>query len=340
MKGDPEVFSENFLDMDNGADSNITAPKVTDAQQTPDSSSPEKRADSGKQSHGNHTQDERSARLASTEAAPYVFEAEDTGDAVPLVDVSSLELEIEKQESDTKQQVQFKSERGRLLLLLPAAPENSLTPMVWEELCQQLALRLNSGNRFIQPNTIVHLIARDRLLDSRQLQEIDELLQTAQLRMKRIYTQRRQTAVAAVTAGYSVEQQTQLEPLNDSQNQGKAMDAPLYVQVTVRSGTEICHPGSIVVLGDVNPGGALIAAGDIFVWGRLRGLAHAGSQGNTACRIMALHMQPTQLRIAGHVARAPEKPPTQYQPEVAYVNKDSIRIAIASEFAQIHLNTP
>ena len=288
--------------MDNGADSNITAPKVTDAQQDPNSLSPDKRADSGKQAHGDNTQDQRSARLAS-ETDPYVFAAEDTGEAVPLVDVSSLDLEIEKPESDAKQQVQFKSERGRLLLLLPAAPENSLTPMVWEELCQQLALRLSSGNRFIQPNTTVHLIARDRLLDSRQLQEIDGLLQTAQLRMKRIYTQRRQTAVAAVTAGYSVEQQTQLEHLNDSQDQGKAMDAPLYVQVTVRSGTEICHPGSIVVLGDVNPGGALIAAGDIFVWGRLRGVAHAGAEGNTACRIMALHMQPTQLRIAGHVAR-------------------------------------
>ena len=326
--------------MDNRADSNITAPKVTDAQQNPDSSSLQKPTDSGQQAHGNITQDKRSARLTSTEAAPYGFEAEEASEAVPLVDVSSLDLEIEKQDSDAKQQVQFKSERGRLLLLLPAAPENSLTPMVWEELCQQLALRLSSGNRFIQPNTTVHLIARDRLLDSRQLQEIDELLQTAQLRMKRIYTQRRQTAVAAVTAGYSVEQQTQLEHLNDSQDQGKAMDAPRYVQVTVRSGTEICHPGSIVVLGDVNPGGALIAAGDIFVWGRLRGVAHAGAEGNTACRIMALQMQPTQLRIAGHVARAPEKPPTQYQPEVAYVNKDSIRIAIASEFAQIHLNTP
>ncbi|MEM8614364.1 MAG: septum site-determining protein MinC, partial [Cyanobacteria bacterium P01_H01_bin.105] len=89
-----------------------------------------------------------------------------------------------------------------------------------------------------------------------------------------------------------------------------------------------------------NPGGALIAAGDIVVWGRLRGIAHAGSDGNAACRIMALHMQPTQLRIADKVARAPEKPPALYQPEVAYVNNDGIRIAIASEFAQIPLNLP
>ncbi|MBT9314330.1 septum site-determining protein MinC [Leptothoe spongobia TAU-MAC 1115] len=261
-------------------------------------------------------------------------------ESLPLADVASLELDVDTQESISKQQITFKSEQGRLLLLLPQASEKSFTPTEWEELCQQLTIRLSSGDRFFQPNTTVHLIARDRLLDSRQLQKIDELLQTAQLRMKRIYTQRRQTAVAATTSGYSVEQQVKLEHLSDTDDKGKALETPLYLQMTLRSGVEIRHQGSIIVLGDVNPGGSLIAAGDIFVWGRLRGLAHAGAEGNEDCRIMALHMQPTQLRIADHVARAPEKPPAMYQPEVAYVNKGGIRIAIASEFAQIHLNGP
>ncbi|NEP54215.1 MAG: septum site-determining protein MinC, partial [Moorea sp. SIO3C2] len=159
------------------------------------------------------------------------------------------------------------------------------------------------------------------------------------LRMKRIYTQRRQTAVAAAAAGYSVEQQTRLDRVQNAQGQGKALDAPLYLQATVRSGTEVRHPGSIIVLGDVNPGGTLVADGDIFVWGRLRGVAHAGAAGNDACRIMAIHMEPTQLRIADKVARAPQ-PPEMYQPEVAYVGGDGIRIAIAAKFAQANLETP
>lgn len=290
------------------------------------------------------------ARLKSSKTVElFVFESDGNSnqEAAPLADVASLDVGVEPQ-TVSKQQITLKSERGRLLLLLPSAPEKSFTPAEWEELCQQLTLRLSSGDRFLEPNTTVHLIARDRLLDNRQLQEIDQLLQSAQLHLKRIYTQRRQTAVVAATAGYSVEQHTKLDHLNDPSSRGKALETPLYVQTTVRSGTEICHPGSIVVIGDVNPGGALIAAGDIFVWGRLRGVAHAGSEGNAACRIMALHMQPTQLRIADYVARAPEKPPSQYQPEVAYVSQNSrnsgvqgeIRIAIASEFAQIHLNAP
>ena len=272
----------------------------------------------------------------------YVFDevSEGSEGVSSLVDVSTLDVEVDTPASSPKQQITLKSEHGRLLLLLPPSSKTSFTPAEWEDLCQQLALRLNSGDRFFQPNTTVHLIARDHLLDGRQLLEMDELLQMSQLRMKRVYTQRRQTAVAAVTAGYSVEQHTKLEHLTESQKAGEALDAPLYLQTTVRSGTEIRHQGSIVVLGDVNPGGSLIAAGDILVWGRLRGVVHAGADGNASCRIMALHMQPTQLRIADNVARAPEKPPALYQPEVAYISQGSIRIAIASEFAQIHLNNP
>ncbi|MEM7794839.1 MAG: septum site-determining protein MinC [Cyanobacteria bacterium P01_C01_bin.118] len=328
--------------MDNGAGDNLID------QNTPDSPSETSSIEEPKPEADGHTDKDTpssraqlAARLkTSKDVELYVFEegADDAQNATRLADVESLELDIDQPESSSRQQITFKSEQGRLLLMLPPAQEKSFTAADWEDLCQQLRLRLSSGDRFLQPNTTVHLIARDRLLDSRQLQEIDQLLQNAKLQMKRIYTQRRQTAVAAATSGYSVEQRVKLDHFNDTDEKGKALDTPLYLHVTVRSGVEIRHPGSVIVLGDVNPGGSVIAAGDIFVWGRLRGVAHAGADGNEACRIMTLHMQPTQLRIAGHVARAPEKPPAMYEPEVAYVSRDGIRIAIASEFAQIHLS--
>ncbi|MEM8806367.1 MAG: septum site-determining protein MinC [Cyanobacteria bacterium P01_G01_bin.38] len=256
-------------------------------------------------------------------------------------EIASLdpELDIKKREGNPNLQVRFKSERGRLLLMLPPDPDNSRNPVDWEDLRQQLRHRLSSSERFFEPNTTVHLIARDRLLDSRQIQEIDEVLSEARLKIKRIYTKRRQTAVAAATAGYSVEQQTMLTHLQDP-GEGKALEEPLYLQSTLRSGVEVRHSGSVIILGDANPGSSIVAEGDIFVWGRLRGVAHAGSSGNPKSRIMALHMQPTQLRIADKVARAPEKPPEQNQAEVAYIGPDGICIAIASDFAHVYLNEP
>jgi septum site-determining protein MinC len=110
-------------------------------------------------------------------------------------------------------QVRFKGEDGRLLLLLP--PESD-TPsaLTWADLWFQFKNRLGAGERFWQPNTPVHLIARDRLLDGRQLQDIIDALADAQLQLKRVYTSRRQTAVAAATAGLSVEQQAPVGQLN------------------------------------------------------------------------------------------------------------------------------
>lgn len=73
-----------------------------------------------------------------------------------------------------------------------------------------------------------------------------------------------------------------------------------YVRRTFRSGMSLHHPGHLTVLGDVNPGAELTAAGDIVVFGSVRGVVHAGVMGDTGAIIAALAMTPTQLRI-GHV---------------------------------------
>ncbi len=233
-------------------------------------------------------------------------------------------------------QVRFKTQGKRLLLLLPPASVQETDP-TWSELWEQFKHKLLAGERFWQPHTSVYLVTGDRLLDARQLQDIADALSGVQLNLKRVYTTRRQTAVAAVTVGYSVEQSTPIVThLNQesSRNQGIPLSDPLYLENTVRSGAEIRHNGSLILLGDVNPGGSVVAAGDILIWGRLKGLAHAGYQGNENCRIMALHLEPTQLRIADKVARPPETPPVTYLPEVAYIKDGGIRIALAPDFAR------
>lgn len=235
-------------------------------------------------------------------------------------------------EVNCHEQVRIKNEDGGIMLILPPEAETPATSS-WSDLWQQLKQRLNGGDRFWQPNTAVHLVAKDRLLDARQLQAIADALSEDQLKLKRVYTSRRQTAVAAATAGYSVEQSPPVSSLNEKPS-GPAplLTEPLYLQTTVRSGMEIRHPGTVVILGEVNPGGSVIAAGDILVWGRLRGIAHAGAEGNSQCLIMALQMEPTQLRIGDYLARSPETPPAQFYPEVAYVTPEGIRIAKAADF--------
>jgi septum site-determining protein MinC len=221
-------------------------------------------------------------------------------------------------------QVRFKNEQGKLLLILPSetndsSGQNTLT-YAWSEVMNQLRGRLQAEARHWEANTAVHLIARDRLLNAQQLQDIVEALANHRMPLRRVYTSRRQTATTAATAGYSVEQHIAVSQLNPAPIEaGSAMAEPLVLKTTLRSGVEIRHNGPVVVIGDLNPGSAIVAEGDIIVWGRLRGNVHAGYKGDTQARIMALRMEPAQIRIATFVARGPANPPTQFFPEVAYV---------------------
>jgi septum site-determining protein MinC len=66
----------------------------------------------------------------------------------------------------------------------------------------------------------------------------------------------------------------------------------------------------------VNAGAEIVAGGSVIVWGRLRGVVHAGAQGNEKAVVCAMELAPTQLRIAGEIAVSPKKQ-GKSQPEVA-----------------------
>lgn len=239
-------------------------------------------------------------------------------------------------------QIYLKHDDEQMLLVLPSQAETS-ADLPWSETWQELKHLLQTKEQSWQVGTNVCLVAKDRLLDARQLQTIAETLDDVKLSLLTVSTNRRQTAVAAATSGYSVQQQAVAQPLikaaTDSEEISPLAD-PLYLQSTVRSGVEIRHPGTIIIFGDLNPGGKAIAAGDILVWGRLRGIAHAGAQGNTQCRITALQMEFTQLRIADAVARAPQLRPRRLSPELAFVTTEGIRLVKTSEFAKRYVYSP
>jgi septum site-determining protein MinC len=101
-------------------------------------------------------------------------------------------------------------------------------------------------------------------------------------------------------------------------------EAGLIARRTLRSGQQLRHPGSITVIGDVNPGAEVVAGGDVVVWGKLRGTVHAGAMGNETAVVCALDLAPTQLRIAQYFARSPEGRRRKPTPEVARVRDGKI----------------
>lgn len=104
-------------------------------------------------------------------------------------------------------------------------------------------------------------------------------------------------------------------------------DNTILVRRTLRSGQKIHFDGNVVVIGDVNPGAEIIAAGHVIVLGALRGVVHAGASGNEQATILAFRLQPTQLRIANHITRPPDEESTSpEQPEIALIKDDLVTI--------------
>jgi len=82
-----------------------------------------------------------------------------------------------------------------------------------------------------------------------------------------------------------------------------------------------------VVVGDVNPGAEVQASGDIVVVGALRGLAHAGANGDSSVVVVAVRLEPTQLRIGDVIGRPPEGDASSgKEPEVAKLKDGMILV--------------
>jgi septum site-determining protein MinC len=98
---------------------------------------------------------------------------------------------------------------------------------------------------------------------------------------------------------------------------------PRLVIGPVRSGVIVDHTGHVIVIGDVNPGAEVRAEGSIIVLGRLRGVAHAAIGREAGC-IIALSLQPQQLRIGRMVARAGDADRPSGGAEIAYATGETI----------------
>jgi septum site-determining protein MinC len=131
----------------------------------------------------------------------------------------------------------------------------------------------------------------------------------------------RELGLATRLPGSNADLNGNLRPAPAGQPEAAVIASPngiangLLLRETLRSGRSVYHNGHIVVIGDVNPGAEVIAAGNVVVWGRLRGLVHAGAHGDAAVVICALALNPTQLRIADQIAIAPGEKRRQPTPE-------------------------
>ena len=96
-----------------------------------------------------------------------------------------------------------------------------------------------------------------------------------------------------------------------------------FIKGNLRSGQREEFSGSIAILGDLNYGAEVIAGENIIVTGKIRGMAHAGANGNKKAIITANSIEATQVRISNIVREITEN---EYKLPFIYLDGEKIEI--------------
>lgn len=234
------------------------------------------------------------------------------------------------------QAVTIKGTKSGIILVL-----DNETP--FEELKVEAAKRFDEASGFLGHNNM-GLIVRGRKLSELEEKEIVDII-----------TEHSQLKIVCV-----IDEESEEERLfksvssreTESSEKREALDAAAPEQIVqdynnnaliyngnLRSGQDISCEQSVVILGDVKPGASVVSYGSIFILGELRGNAFAGAGGDKNAFVMALDLNPLQVRIADSIAISPdaEKGPKlrlkkkkllanaeSNEPEVAYIENGHI----------------
>lgn len=227
--------------------------------------------------------------------------------------------------------IQFKGIRQGVLVTI--APDDE-----WAKVIADLATRIDQQATFFKGANIVLELDR-RGVRRHELANLINILQKREVNLVSVLSSSATTQGAARKLGLATElvdppvSHHIPEVLNEAV---PATEAPalksdvqgtegILIRRTLRSGQSVQNDGHVVILGDVNAGSEIVAGGDVMVWGRLRGVVHAGAYGDETCIVCALDLQPTQLRIASLISVSPPAKKRRKHPERAYVEDGVIK---------------
>ncbi|MFP4343290.1 MAG: septum site-determining protein MinC [Anaerolineales bacterium] len=193
---------------------------------------------------------------------------------------------------------------NRLPLTLKGTPQGLLLqPRTddWEELLAALAGSLRQAEGFFRGGRVFLELEPQQQLTVVQMEALRSLLEEHELLLDAVLGGDAATQKLARSHGL----RTRL-PTSTARAPVETAGEALYEQRTLRSGQSLHFPGHVTLVGDVNPGAEIVAGGNVVIWGRARGVIHAGALGNRAATICALDLNPAQLRIADLITRPPE----------------------------------
>jgi septum site-determining protein MinC len=196
----------------------------------------------------------------------------------------------------------------------------------WEERKKEILARVQEKAAFFD-GARVCLDVGDTLVRVKELTQLREKLIDAGVVLWAVLTTSEITGNNARTLGFETALPVKKEKQVGNERPDDTAEKAVYISKTLRAGYRVEAREHVIVFGDVNPGAEIVSAGSIFVWGKLKGSAIAGVEGDSKAVICALELKPTQIRIAER-----NFPPVtrkgKSNPEMAFMHENVCKIEI------------
>lgn len=191
-------------------------------------------------------------------------------------------------------------------------------------MAQAVIIKSNkSGIHLILDKEMTFPLLLDAIVE--KFKESDKFFKDARLAIsfegRELTSEQENTIIDAITANTSIEiicivdndpaheayVRQQIETYQAAMQQTYMDGATQFYRGTLRSGQQLINESGIVVVGDVNPGATVSSCGSIIVLGTVKGNVYAGTNGDDSAFIVALDMDPIQIRIGSVIAKSPDK---------------------------------
>jgi len=178
----------------------------------------------------------------------------------------------------------------------------------------------------VNKNTKAILYCNETKISCDELEVLLEFLKKSDIKLTNIYSSSRETVITAKSLKINGIFSDRNFDKFDLRIEEHRDDKDITHFGMVRSGDLLSSNGNLFIMGDVNPGAQISAKKNIYVWGKLCGVAFAGKNGNNDSTISSLYLNALQLRINETVAIGPKEKPKNNYPEIALLERGKIVI--------------
>lgn len=210
-----------------------------------------------------------------------------------------------------KEHVLIKSYQNGITLILS-------DEIPFEELRKEIAYKFHESGKFFGTAKMALSIEGRDVTGGEEMQIVETIQENCDLNITCLIGRDEETNQNYLRALQEMEQK-----VSGDNSEGQ------FYRGTLKNRQILETESSIVILGDVYPGSAVISARNIIILGGLYGEAYAGGNGGEGHYIVALEMEPEKLKIGDFKYRTHDKAgkwsiKPKIQPKIAYIKNQRV----------------